>query len=341
MSRKTFFVASHSVAASQIAALADLPFVTEDFVISAVATLASADVGELCYMDDARYIDQLKATRASACLISPRFSGLVPADTFSFVTPFPYAIFAQVLALLYPDAAIPTSTFGTNGISSKANVHASASIGHHVTIDPGASVGPNARIGDFTRIGSNAVIGPDVRLGRDCYIGANTTITHAVIGDRAIIHPGASIGQDGFGFTIRGGKYVKVPQVGEVVIQNDVEVGANTTIDRGAMRATFIGEGTKIDNLVKIAHNVEIGAHCVIAAQVGIAGSTIIGDFVAIGGHSGIAPHLKVGSKAQIGGASGVTCDVPAGERWVGFPARQSRAFFRQYAILKRLAKKK
>lgn len=341
MSGETFFVANHSVAASQIAALAGLSFVTEDFAILAAGALATAGVGEICYMDDAKYIDDLKVTRASACLISPRFRELVPAGTFSFVTPHPYAIYAQVLALLYPEATIPASNFGTNGISSKANIHASAIVGHDVTIDPGASVGPNAGIGDFTCIGSNAVIGPGVRIGHHCYIGANATIAHALIGDRVIIHPGASIGQDGFGFTFLEGKCVKVPQIGGVIIQKDVEVGANTTIDRGSMRPTFIGEGTKLDNLVQVAHNVRIGAHCVIAAQVGIAGSTTIGDFVAIGGHSGIAPHLTIGRKAQIGGASGVICDIPAGERWVGLPARQSRAFFRQYAVLKRLAKRK
>ena len=341
MSSETFFVANHSVAASQIAALAGLSFVTDDFAISAAGTLATAGVGELCYMDDAKYIEELKVTRASACLISPRFSELVPAGTFSFVTPHPYAIYAQVLALLYPDATIPVSNFGTDGISPKANIHASAIVGYDVTIDPGASIGPNARIGDFTCIGSNAVIGPSVRIGRNCYIGANVTVAHAVVGDRVIIHPGTSIGQDGFGFTFLGGKWVKVPQVGGVIIQNDVEVGANATIDRGSMRATVIGEGTKLDNLVQVAHNVKIGAHCVIAAQVGIAGSTTIGDFVAVGGHAAIAPHVTIGSKAQIGGASGVMCDIPAGERWVGIPARQSRAFFRQYAVLKRLAKKK
>lgn len=341
MSSNTFFVASQSVAASHIAALAGLSFVTEDFTISAGAALASAGAGELCYMDDAKYIGDLKATRASACLILPQFSDLVPVGTFSFVTPHPYAIYAQVLALLYPDAITPTSTFQTDGISPKANIHPSAIIGHDVTIDPGASIGPNTHIGDFSCIGSNAVIGPGVSLGRNCYVGANATIMHAVVGDRVIIHPGASIGQDGFGFTFLEGKRVKVPQVGGVIIQDDVEIGANTTIDRGSMRATFIGEGTKLDNLVQVAHNVKIGAHCVIAAQVGIAGSTTIGDFVAIGGHSGIAPHLTIGRKAQIGGVSGVMCDIPAGERWVGTPARQSRTFFRQYAVLKRLAKTK
>jgi UDP-3-O-[3-hydroxymyristoyl] glucosamine N-acyltransferase len=340
MSSETFFVANHSVAASHIAALAGTSFVTEDFAISAAGTLATAGVGELCYMDDAKYIDQLKVTRASACLILPRFKALVPVGTFSFVTPHPYAVYAQVLALLYPEAIIPTSNFGTDGISPKANVHALAKIGHDVTIDPGASIGPNACIGDFTCIGSNAVIGPGVTIGRHCYIGANTAIAHAVVGDRVIIHPGASIGQDGFGFTFLEGRHIKIPQVGGVIIQNDVEVGANTTIDRGSMRATFIGEGTKLDNLVQVAHNVTIGAHCVIAAQVGIAGSTTIAEFVAIGGHSGIAPHLTIGRKAQIGGTSGVMCNIPAGERWVGVPASRSRTFFRQYAILKRLAKR-
>jgi UDP-3-O-[3-hydroxymyristoyl] glucosamine N-acyltransferase len=336
-----FFVADRSIAASQIARIAGLAFSTKDFVISAGAALETACAGELSYMDNVKYLDALKATSAGACLVSPRFSAFVPTSTFPFVTPQPYLIYSKVLALLYPAAASPGSVFETEGISPKAAVHNSALVGRGVTIDPGAMIGPRASIGEFTYIGPNAVIGPGVTIGRGCSIGAGVIIAHAVIGDHVIVHPGAAIGQDGFGFVPGADGHLKIPQVGGVVVQNDVEIGANTTIDRGSTRTTFIGEGTKIDNLVQIAHNVIIGRHCIIAAQVGIAGSTTLGDFVAIGGQAGIAPHLTIGSKAQIAGASGVTRNVPAGERWAGFPARPSKKFFRQYKVMEKLAARK
>ena len=164
---------------------------------------------------------------------------------------------------------------------------------------------------------------------------------HALLGDRVYLHPGVRIGQDGFGFAMGPGGHLKVPQLGRVIIQNDVEIGANTTIDRGANRDTLIGEGTKIDNLVQIGHNVSVGRHCVIVAHVGVSGSTEIGDFVAIGGQAGVAGHLKVGSGAQIAAQSGVMNDVPAGERWGGAPAKPMREFMRELATLTRITKAK
>jgi UDP-3-O-[3-hydroxymyristoyl] glucosamine N-acyltransferase len=333
-----FFVANRSIAASQIARIAGLAFSTTDFEISAGAALETACAGQLSYMDNVKYLDALKATSAGACLVSPRFSAFVPANTFSFVTPRPYLVYTKVLAWLYPAAASPGSVFETEGISPKATLHSSAVVGRDVTIDPGAMIGPGANIGEFTYIGPNAVIGPGVTIGRGCSIGAGVIITHATIGDQVIVHPGSTIGQDGFGFVPGADGHLKIPQVGGVVIQSNVEIGANTTIDRGSTRTTFIGEGTKIDNQVQIAHNVIVGRHCIISAQVGIAGSTTLGDFVAIGGQAGIAPHLTIGSRAQIAGASGVTRNIPDGERWAGFPARPSKKFFRQYKVLEILA---
>jgi UDP-3-O-[3-hydroxymyristoyl] glucosamine N-acyltransferase len=336
-----FFIADRSIAASEIASLAGLEFLSEDFAISAGAALETACRDDLSYMDNHKYLDALKATNAGACLVSPRFRAFVPENTFSFVTREPYLIYSKVLALLYPRAAAPSSVFETAGISTKATVHSSAIIGRDVIIDPGAVIGPRSSIGDFTCVGANVVIGPDVRIGRNCSIGAGAVLAHATIGDNVIIHPGVSIGQDGFGFVPGAGGHVKAPQVGGVILQDDIEIGANTTIDRGSTRNTSIGEGTKIDNLVQIAHNVVIGKHCLIAAQVGIAGSATLGDFVAIGGQTGIAPHLTIGDGARIAGASGVTRDIPRGERWAGFPARPSRKFFRQYKILEMLAVKR
>jgi UDP-3-O-[3-hydroxymyristoyl] glucosamine N-acyltransferase len=336
-----FFAPSRSIAASEIANLAGIVFSAEDFVIASAASLETACSDQLSYMDSPKYVEALQATKARACLVSPRFSSFVPRKTFPFVTIRPQLVYSKVLGLLYPAAGSPRSIFGVEGISPKATVHDSAVVGPGVTIDPGAVIGPNVRIGEFTHIGPNAVIGPGVAIGRNSSIGAGTVITHASIGDFVIIHPGVSIGQDGFGFAPSAGVHQKILQVGGVIIGNNVEIGANTTIDRGSMSDTLIGEGTKIDNLVQIAHNVTIGRHCIIAARAGIAGSTTLGNGVAIGGQTGIAAHLTIGDGAQIAGLSGVMRDVPAGARWVGFPARPAKRFFRQYKIIEMLAAKR
>jgi UDP-3-O-[3-hydroxymyristoyl] glucosamine N-acyltransferase len=183
------------------------------------------------------------------------------------------------------------------------------------------------------------VIGADVRIGRHCTIGIGASLIHALIGDRVIVHPGARIGQDGFGYVPGPGGHLKVPQVGRVVVQDDVEIGANTTIDRGASRDTVIGEGTKIDNLVQIGHNCIIGRHCIIVGQSGISGSVTLGDYVMLGAKVGIADHVTVGEGAQIGATAGVMNDVPPGARWIGAPARPAKEFFREVAILKRFGR--
>jgi UDP-3-O-[3-hydroxymyristoyl] glucosamine N-acyltransferase len=187
-------------------------------------------------------------------------------------------------------------------------------------------------------IAPNAVVGPGVCIGRDCTIGAGTSITHALVGDRVIIHPGCRIGQDGFGFLMGATGHLKVPQVGRVIIQDDVEIGAGTTIDRGAIRDTMIGEGTKIDNLVQIGHNVVIGRHCVLVAQTGISGSSTLEDFVALGARVGVTNHVTIGEGAQIAAISIVGGDVPPGARWGGTPAKPVKRWLRELKILERLA---
>jgi UDP-3-O-[3-hydroxymyristoyl] glucosamine N-acyltransferase len=252
-----------------------------------VAPLDRARPGDLVFLDNPKYADQLENTRASAVLLGERYADRAPAGVVALVVAEPYRACAQVTAKLYPEAARPGSLFDGAGVEPGAYVHQTARLEADVTVDPGACVGPRAEIGAGTVIHPNAVIGPDVRIGRNCVIGANASVLNALVGDRVIIHPGARIGQDGFGFAMSPRGHLKVPQIGRVVIQDDVEIGANTSIDRGANRDTLIGEGTKIDNLVQIAHNVTIGRHCVIVSQVGISGSTEVADFVVIAGQAG------------------------------------------------------
>ncbi len=306
--------------------------------IRGVAPLETAMPGDLAFLDNSKYAAALATTRASACLLTRAFADKAPAGVVALVVPDPLRAIATAAARLFPEAARPGSMFGGSGVSPGASVHPDARLEDGVVIDPGAVIGPGAVVGSRTVIGPNAVIGPRVRVGRDCCIGAHVSLQHALVGDHVIIHPGARVGQDGFGFAMGPAGHLKVPQIGRVIVQDHVEIGANTTIDRGANRDTIVGEGTKIDNLVQIGHNVVIGRHCVIVAQVGIAGSTELGDFVAVGGQAGLGGHLKIGAGAQLAAQSGVLSDVPAGARWGGAPAMPMRDFFRRVVELDKLA---
>lgn len=307
--------------------------------ISNIAPLDTAGVCDITFVDNAKYLDALAVTRAGACFVAPRFESAVPLRLAVLVTTEPYRAFVAVARALFPAALSPRSMSDVRGRSPVAQVHTAARLEAGVTVDPLAVIGPGAEIGSNTLIAAGAVIGPGVRVGRNCAIGAGATIQHALIGDRVIIHPGARIGQDGFGYLPSPQGHQKIPQTRRVIIQDDVEIGANTTIDRGSTRDTVVGEGTKIDNLVQIAHNVTIGRHCLIASQVGISGSVRLGDFVMLAGKVGLADHITVGTGATLGAQAGVMSDVPPGARWIGSPAQPVRDFMKGVAMLRRLTR--
>ena len=303
-----------------------------DRMLHGVAPLQTATVRDLSFLDNRRYADGLAASAAGAVLVHPSMQARVPPGCVALVTDAPYLGWARATALFHPRPAVA------------AGVHPSATIAASARIDPSAEIGPFAvigadvEIGAGCQIGAGVVIGPSCSLGADCRIGVQVTLSHALLGKRVVIYPGARIGQDGFGFAPGPAGMVSVPQLGLVRIGDDVEIGANTTIDRGSAQDTVIGAGTRIDNLVQIGHNVRIGQHCVIVAQVGISGSTVLEDFVVIGGQAGVAGHLTIGRKTRIGAQSGVMADVPPGQDMVGTPAQKVKIFFRQIALLKRWA---
>ena len=309
-----------------------------DRPIANVAPIDRAGPRDLTFFDNAKYLDQFAATRAGACLLTRRFEKDAPEGVAALRVRDPYRAFVTVMWQLYPDALRPSSLFDAKGVAPGTFVHASARLENGVVVDPGAVIGPRAEIGAGTVIGPNAVIGPKVRIGRDCSIGAAATLMHCLIGDHVVIHPGCHIGQDGFGYVMDKGAHLKVPQVGRVIVQDHVEIGAGTTVDRGAIRDTVIGEGTKIDNLVQVGHNVVIGRHCILVAQTAISGSATLEDLVVLGGRVGVNNHVTIGEGAQIAATSNVNGDVPAGARWGGTPAKPVKQWFREVLLVERLA---
>jgi UDP-3-O-[3-hydroxymyristoyl] glucosamine N-acyltransferase len=304
MSRSTFFERSAPISIGKLAEKTDSkigPGVNAEHSILDVASVIGSGPGDVTSIHDKRYLSHASGLKADACFIDAEFADRLPANTVALITTQPELAFSKATALFYPESLA---------------------------------------IGSDTIICANAVIGSGVKIGRNCTIGPSVSIVHTLIGDHVIIHPGACIGQDGFGYVHDGKTFIKIPQIGRVIIQSHVEIGANTTIDRGALNDTVVGEGTKIDNLVAIAHNVSIGRSCILAGQTGISGSSGLGDNVLLGGQVGINPHVFVSSGAQVAPQSGVNKNISEGDRVIGSPHRNFKTFSRELRTLRKLAQK-
>lgn len=331
---------------------AEGPFTLEDLGRLAGATVTPADAGakqcervapldtagpkDVSFLDNPKYISLLKDTKAGAVIVAPNFANQVPRQSACLVSDSPYKAYALVAQAFYPNKVAPRP-----GISDRAMVATSVKIGENCQIDDGAVLGSGVVIGDETRIGANTVISENVKIGSGTSIGANVTLQYCHIGDGVIIHPGVRIGQDGFGFASDASGHIKVPQLGRVIVHDKVEIGANTTIDRGAGPDTVIGPGSMIDNLVQIGHNVQLGRGCVIVSQVGISGSTKLGDFVVLGGQVGVAGHIEVGSMSRVAAKSGISKSLAGGQTYGGYPAIPIGEWRRQIATISRATKRK
>lgn len=287
----------------------------KDKQVSDVASLDNATGDQVSFLDNKKYLSQFKETKAAACFVHPKITIHAPKGVTCLVSANPYKAYALAAQMFYPETM------------DCEDIHSSAVIGD------------NVQLGKNCKIGANAVIGNGVIIGDYCDIGANATLSHCILGNNVAIYPGAQIGQRGFGFAIDPATgFTTVPQLGRVIIEDNVEIGANATVDRGSGPDTVIGRGTRIDNLVQIGHNAKTGEYCVMVAQSGISGSTELGNFVMVGGQSGFAGHLKIGDGVQVGAQSGIMRDIPAGSKVMGTPTVPMRQYMKQVALLAKMA---
>ncbi|HWF00605.1 MAG TPA: UDP-3-O-(3-hydroxymyristoyl)glucosamine N-acyltransferase [Caulobacteraceae bacterium] len=300
--------------------------------IERVAPLDWADEASVTFCSNVEHASLLSATRAAACILPAKLADRLPESCHAVICELPQAAMAAMADRLH----IARTSSGEG-----PPVHASALLEDGVEIGHGAVIAQNVQIGSGTRIGAGAVIGPGVCIGRGCTIGPRAVIGFALIGDRVRIHAGCVVGEPGFGAAAGPTGIVDLPQLGRVILQDGVTVGANSCIDRGAFADTIIGENTKIDNLAQIAHNVVIGRNCLLAAFTGISGSTVVGDGCIFGGRAGISDHITIGAGARIAAAAGVMKDVPSGESWGGSPARPVKRWMRETALVARLARRR
>jgi UDP-3-O-[3-hydroxymyristoyl] glucosamine N-acyltransferase len=307
---------------------AALPPGAGEVAIDRVAIASRGGPGAVAFVTSREFLEDLGASPPSACFVTEALAGDLPGGCLPLVHRNPHGAYALVAAALHA----PRRHVGAAAISPEARLEPGVRLG------PGVVVGQGAAIGSGTVIGPNTVIGPGVAIGRNCQVGSNVTLGFALVGDRVKILSGSVIGEPGFGATAGSGGLIDIPQLGRVILQDGVTIGACTTIDRGAYEDTVIGENTKIDNLVQIAHNVRIGRNCVLAGQAGISGSVTIGDGCQFGGRAGVADHITIGDGARIGASGGVLKNVPAGETWSGFPAQPVQRWLREVAWVSRSA---
>ncbi len=301
--------------------------------ILGVAAIADAGEGDVTFFGNIKYLAQLKTCRATAALVPKDFAESIPAIAIRVENPS--LAFAQLLQKF----ALEPVRFAP-GVHPTAVVGSGVEMGQNVSIQPYAIIEEGAHIGANTVIGAHGYVGHGARIGADCHLAPRVTVgAHTLIGDRVIIHGGAVLGSDGFGFEFSGGKHVKIPQTGIVQIDDDVEIGANVTVDRARFGRTWIQAGTKIDNLVQIAHNVVVGKHSILCAQVGISGSTRLGNYVTLAGQVGTVGHIEIGDQAIVGAQSGVSKSIGPKEVWFGYPAMPMRESKEQLARIARLPK--
>ena len=325
-----FFESMGPLSARSVCQLAGIAFPdgAEDVWIDRVAIASRCGPGAVAFVTSRAFLEALHAAPPTACFLPEALAGELPPGCLPLVHRNPQGAYALAAAALH----MPRQHLGAAAVSPEARLEPGVRLG------PGVVVGQGAAIGAGTVVGPNTVIGPGVAIGRNCQIGANVSIGFSLIGDRVTILSGAVLGEGGFGVTAGPSGLIDVPQLGRVILQDGVTLGAGAAVDRGAFEDTVIGENTKIENLVHIAHNVRVGRNCVIAAQTGVAGSVTIGDGCQFGGQAGIADHLTIGDGARIGGSGGVLKNVPAGETWAGFPAKPVQRWLREVAWLSRAA---
>ncbi len=303
--------------------------------LSGIASLAGAGPDDLAFCEGRRHIAALRATRAGAVLVTDALAREAPPGALALRVASPALAFARAAALFHPaPAARP-------GVHPSAVVAPDAALGEGVEVGPCAVIGARAEIGAGCVIGAHACVGEGVVLGPRCRLHPHSSISHAVCGGGVTLHPGARVGQEGFGFVpAPDGSFVTMPQLGRVILGDGVEIGANSCVDRGALGDTVLGPGTRLDNLVHVAHNVTTGRGCVLVAHVGIAGSAALGDFVQLGGQVGVAGHIRVGNRVRAAAQSGLIHDAPDGAELLGSPALPLRTAWRGIATLRRLAEK-
>ncbi|MFW2346682.1 MAG: UDP-3-O-(3-hydroxymyristoyl)glucosamine N-acyltransferase [Brevundimonas mediterranea] len=301
-----------------------------DRTIASVAPLSSADGGAIAFLGDRKFVAALAGTRAGCVIVPAEAVASAPAEAAVIISRTPQASWAMASALLHRPVTLDRAIQASEAAEDDS-----------VVIEPGVVLGEGVRIGRGTRICANTVIGPGVQIGRDCVIGSNVTVGFALIGDRVKLYAGARIGEAGFGATGTAAGAMDIPQLGRVILQDGVTVGANSCIDRGAYDDTVIGENTKIDNLVMVGHNCVIGRNNLMAANTGISGSVTSGDNVIFGGKAGIGDHITIGEGARVAAGAGVLANIPAGETWSGYPARPIRQFLRETIWLAKQASSK